>query len=237
MRIPDWSRIFKISCLCRSMSFTQIIFIFGSYKNFVSMKTFKIMVSGLFIILLFSFRSDSLPKEFSSLLARAKLIFTATEGMTATKCIENEQMNYEYALKYNDKNFEVRYAIRPMDSLLAQYDRGKKNGDLVIHPNKLGISLFEATLLNIGIGGENSGELPKYSFFDSAAVKSEFNADWGATAFVNIGKQFGGKKYKYCMVIFIHKDFVGDAYFFYVSDKKEGMSDLMEKPFHSLRFM
>jgi len=201
------------------------------------MKASKIMASGLLIILLASFRSDSLPKEFSSLLDRAKLIFTPTEGMIATKCIENEQMNYEYALKYNDNNFEVRYAIRPMDSLLAQYEREKTKGALVINPNKWSISAFEATLLNIAIGGENSGELPKYSFFDSAAVKSEFNADWGATAFVNIGRQFGGEKYKYCNVIIIHKDFVGDAYFFYVSDKKEGMSDLMEKPFHSLRFM
>jgi hypothetical protein len=201
------------------------------------MKVSKIITSGFLILLFFSLKSDSLPKEFSNLLQRTKLIFTPTEGMIETKCIKNEQMNYDYALKYKDKNFEVRYAIMPMDSLLAQYERGKKKGDLVIHPNKLSVSLFEATLLNIGISGTNSGELPKYSFFDSTAVKSEFNADWGATAFVNLGKEFGGKKYKYCMVIIIHKDFVGDACFFYVSDKKESMSELMKKPFHSLRFM
>jgi len=156
--------------------------------------------------------------------------------MVETDCIQNNQMNYEFVLKYPDKNFEVRYAIRPMDSALAQYDRAKKRGAVMVHPNNWSKAGFQATLLNIEMGGLSCGIIPEINYFDSSAVKKEFNADWGATAFVNLGKEFGGQTFKYCIAVIIHKNFVGDAYFFYVSDNKDNISELMEKPFHSLRF-
>jgi len=185
-----------------------------------------------FILVLSSCKSDKLPKEFTDLLNRAKLDFIETEGMIETKCIENRQMNYEYALKLPNKNFEVRYAIRPMDSLLIQYNKD----NMKIHPNKWSEGGYEATLLNIGIGGLESGILPQITYFDSTAVKKEFNADWGATAGVQLGKEFGGQIFKFCVAVIIHKDFVGDAYIFYLSDNKDELRTLMEKPFHSLKF-
>ncbi len=200
------------------------------------MNALKLFTVGFFITLLTSFSSDKLPKDFSDLLDRAHLTFIRPDGMNETKCIENRQMNCEYALKYPDKKFEVRYAIRPMDSELENYDITKKRGDLIIHPNKVSKTVFEATLLNIGLGGSASGQLPNITYFDSSAVKKEFNADWGATAFVNLGPEFGGQVYKYCIAVIIHKDFIGDGYFFYVSDSKEKIGDLMDNAFHSLKF-
>lgn len=197
----------------------------------------KFIVSGFALLFLLSFKSDKLPKDFSELLTRAKITFIRTEGMVETKCIENRQMNYEYALKLKDKNFEVRYAIRPMDVRLNEYDETKKKkNEMMIHPNNWSQPLFQTTLLNIGIGGSETGNLPNITYFDSTAVRHEFNADWGATAFVNLGPEFGGNTYKYCIAVTIHKDFVGDAYFFYVSDNKDDIGRLMEKPFHSLKF-
>jgi hypothetical protein len=195
----------------------------------MGMKTKNIIMGALFLVLT-SFSSDNLPKEFTDLLARANLTFTRPTDLIETNCIENRQMNYEYALKHPNKSFEVRYAIRPMDWKLENY---KKEGG--IHPNKVSVSLFQATLLNIGIDGTASGQLPGIGYFDSTAVKKEFNADWGASAFVNIGKQFG-QDYKYCLAVTIHKNFVGDAYFFYVSDNKDEISKLMDPSFHSLKF-
>lgn len=181
-------------------------------------------------------QTDTLPAGFTQLLARTKLAFIRPKGMTPTPCVENEQMNYEYALKLPEHNFEVRYAIRPMDSLLVNFEDRVKAGETMIDPNKLSVSLLQATLLNIGLGGPASGELPDISYFDKDAVREEFGADWGAVAFVQPGPEFGGTTFKYCLTVIIHKDFVGDAYFFYVSDSKEYMSDWVDIAFHSLKF-
>lgn len=195
----------------------------------------------VFSILLLSARTliaqnDTLPPGFSQLLARTRLAFLHPEGMMQVACIENGQMNYEYALKLPDHNFEIRYAIRPMDSLLIHHQNEVKNGATAIHPNKWAGAVFNATLLNISAGGPNSGNLPEVSTFPPEAVTEEFGADWGAVAFVLLGPEFGGTTYKYCLAMTIHRDNVGDAYIFYLSDDNQTMSELMEKPFHALRF-
>ena len=197
------------------------------------MNKIKPFGTGLLLLVLTSFTSDNLPKTFTDLLDRANLTFQKPAGLEETKTIENRQMNYEYAIKYLKKKFEVRYAIRPLDDLLRDYkekEKNKKPGDINIHPNKLYSSLLQVTTLNI-----SGGQLPEVTLFDKQAVKQEFNADWGATTFVEVGEEFG-QKYKYCMIVAIHKDNLGDAYFFYLSDSKDGFDELMNPAFHSLKF-
>lgn len=197
------------------------------------MHKIKTFGTGLLFLVLTSFASDNSPKTFTDLLDRANLTFQKPTGFEETKIIENRQMNYEYAIKYSKKNFEVRYAIRPLDDLLHDYEdkeKNKKPGDINIHPNKFYSSLLQATTLNI-----SGGQLPEVIEFGKEAVKKEFNADWGATTFVEVGKEFG-QKYKYCMIVAIHKDNLGDAYFFYLSDTKDGFNELMKPAFHSLKF-
>jgi hypothetical protein len=196
----------------------------------INIKTFG---AGLLLLVLTSFTSDNLPKKFTDLLERANLIFEKPAGLEETKIIQNRQMNYEYAVKYPKNNFEVRYAIRPLDKLLHYYEemeKNKKPGDENIHPNKLYSKLLQVTTLNI-----SDGQLPEITVFDKDAAKEEFNADWGATTFVEVGKEFG-QKYKYCMIVAIHKDNSGDAYFFYLSDTKDGFKELMNAAFYSLKF-
>jgi len=197
------------------------------------MNKIKLFSTGLIFLILTSFTSDSLPKTFTDLLDRASLTFQKPVGLEETKIIENRQMNYEYAIKYPKKRFEVRYAIRPLDNLIHDYEEKEKNknpGDINIHPNKLYSSLLQVTALNI-----SGGQLPEIIVFDKEAVKQEFNADWGATTFVEVGKEFG-QKYKYCMIVAIHKDNIADAYFFYLADSKDDFDKLMDPAFHSLKF-
>ena len=188
---------------------------------------------GLLLLVLTSFTSDNLPKTFTDLLDRGNLTFEKPTGLVETKTIKNRQMNYEYAIKYPKNKFEVRYAIRPLDNLLRDYEEKEKNkrpGDINIHPNKLYSSLLQVTTLNI-----SGGQLPEVTVFDKQAVIQEFNADWGATTLVEVGKEFG-QNYKYCMTVAIHKDNFADAYFFYLSDTKDAFGELMNPAFHSLRF-
>lgn len=197
------------------------------------MNSFKTLGIILICFVLTSFTSDSLPKTFTDLLDRANMSFVKPIGLEETTPIENTEMNYEYALKYPKKRFEVRYAIRPLDNLLLEYEENEKNkesGAIYIHPNKLYSSLLQVTALNI-----SGGQLSEVIEFDKEAVKQEFNADWGATTIVGVGEEFG-QDYKYCMIIALHKDNVADAYFFYLFDTKKGFDDLIKPAFHSLKF-
>ncbi len=197
------------------------------------MKTSRILAAGMLFLILTSFKSDKLPKTFQKLLDRAGMMFEMPEGFEETKPIDNVQMNYEYALKIPGKKLEVRYAVRPMDNFMKEYEEfqeNKKEGDMMISPNKLYNSLMQATLMNI-----SGGQLPQIDPFDKDAVKEEFNADWGATAFVPLEKEFG-QDYQFCLMVALHKDNLGDAYYFFLSDTKEGFEELMAGSFHSLKF-
>lgn len=185
------------------------------------------------LIVLVSFKSDNLPVNFTALLDRAQLTFTPPEGMVEVPIVKNGQMNYEYALKSKDKAFEIRYTIRPLDSMLMRYaeqEKNKKPGDVNLSPNTLHTTAFMATIMNI-----SGGKLPQIKEFDAGAVKNEFSADWGATTFCQPVREFAGE-YKYCMAITIHKDNVADAYCFFLSGNQENYQTLLAGAFHGLRF-
>lgn len=170
---------------------------------------------------------------FDNLLQRSALSFIQPPGFDSIGITENSAMEYEYALKHRSKNFEVRYAIRPLDTLLQQYqdkEQNKQPGDINLNPNNLYATLLKTTTLNI-----SNDYLPEMVVFDKAAVKEEFNADWGGTTYVEVGKEFG-KGYKYCMIVAIHKDNVADAYLFFLSDNADNFNDIMLDAFHSLKF-
>lgn len=197
------------------------------------MKSNKLFLFIVGLIIFISYSFSLKPDQFRELLTRSELIFTQPENFTAVEIIDQNKMQYEYALKHNIKNFEVRYAIRPLDELIKTYEKKEKNkkeGDINIHPNKLYETLLQSTTMNI-----SGGYLPEIVVFDSLAVRQEFNADWGATTYVEVGNAFGAN-YKYCITVAIHKNNVADAYFFFLSDNTENFDDVMLSAFHSLKF-
>lgn len=161
-----------------------------------------------------SFAQDSTsvdPWSFESLLDSTNMTFEIPEGLIEIDPIENRQMNYEKAYKHPTERFEVRYAIRRHDMGIYK-------------------SIFEMTVLNI-----SGGQLPEYTPFGSQAVKSEFGADAGATVMVQVGEEFG-QDYKYCLLVYIFKQGLGDAYMFYLADDNTVISKHMDAIFHALRF-
>lgn len=143
-------------------------------------------------------------------------------------------MLYQYALKFPDKDFEVRYAVRPLDSIVNEYNnwlKNKKAGSARIDPNKMHAAAFFAIMMNIS-GGSRP---PQIKPFDSIAVKKEFHADWGATGVCVAGGDFA-KGYKYCEAVAIHKDNVGDAYYFYLSNDVSYYQTLIVPMFYAMRF-
>jgi hypothetical protein len=81
----------------------------------------------------------------------------------------------------------------------------------------------------------SGGQLPEYSTFNPEAVQKEFGADYGATVMVEVGEEFG-QDYVYCLLVFIHKKGIGDAYIFYLADEPQLIPELMKPLFHSLKF-
>jgi hypothetical protein len=65
--------------------------------------------------------------EFSGMLSECGINFSIPPNTIECAIIENDDMNYEYALKLKDKDFEVRYAIRPIATGNTRMTRsGKK---------------------------------------------------------------------------------------------------------------
>jgi len=189
---------------------------------------------GLIVILTTILSSNAIGQnleEFKSQLVDCGMNVTIPSGFVESKIIENDDMGYEYAIKYPDKDFELRYATRPIKYKIYSNDSLKKEiEDQIPFRNSQYGTILETIVLNI-TGGVDY----KIQAFDKDAVKKEFNADWGATIFVNLNSDFG-KGFKYCMIVAIHKDDVADAYYFYLANSKENFSENMNPLFHTLKF-
>lgn len=196
----------------------------------------RFFASCAIIVLFLSLVADPLPAHFVSLLSRAAMTFDPPDSLLEAEIQSNSQMNYEYALDYPDKHFEVRYAVRPLDSMLARYHQDtaqKTPGSFSADPNKLHNALLQATLLNVF-----GGHLPQIKAFPPETVKKEFNADWGGVASGRPASTFG-LGFQFCLVVAIHKDNAGDAYYFYLADStitQPEFSRLLKPIFHALRF-
>lgn len=169
--------------------------------------------------------------EFTETISNCGMTFTLPLKLVDSKVVNNDDMEYDYALKYKDKDFEVRYAIRPI--LLNKYSSAAEQKEMESQKafrNSQYRIILETIILNITGGVDH-----KIQEFDPQAVKTEFNADWGATTFVELNSGFG-KGFKYCMIVAIHKKDKADAYYFYMSNSKENFSENMDPLFHTLRF-
>ena len=195
------------------------------------MKRLKPVLLFVLFTGLSAFASDNIPTLFANRMDRAKMSFTQPDNYTSVPVIVNGQMSYLYALKYPDRKFEIRYSVTPLDSLFIQYEAMKKAGSVITTgPNQLYSGAFMATVMNL-----SGGVMPSIREFPKQAVLNEFNADWGATCIFHVTGAFG-EGYNTCMAVAIHKDNLGDAYIFYLSDNGQNYQDLLEPAFHALKF-
>lgn len=202
------------------------------FMKHITLPGLRFSLLAVCALLFASFAITDLPKTFTDLLSRADMVFESPDSLVATPVIYTRAMSYEYAVKYPDRNFEVRYAVRPADNLWREYEQNKKNikkGDISTNPDSTFLSAFETIILNV------SGGLPKITEFDKVAVKNEFNADWGGTVAIKPRKEFG-QQYNYCMIVALHKSRKGEAYIFFLSDSTQGFNQMVAPVFHSLRF-
>jgi hypothetical protein len=172
--------------------------------------------------------------NFNTLLSENHLVFEKPEKFTETETFENEDMYYDYALKYDLDSFEVRYTIFPLHTLLEDYQKSLEDPNTsTLHPNKYHTSLFMANILNVSQSGMEN--MPGIIDFPEEAVKKEFGADYGGTSFFSANSEFG-KDYKYCLMMVILKKDVADVYISFLSNNKEKFEEYMLLAFHAIKF-
>ncbi len=196
------------------------------------MKAKKIFILSVILITVSNFIYAQNLADFKSLLQNCGMNFEKPSDLAEAELTYNADMLYEYALKNADEEFEVRYSIRPITKKAYENDAAKEELEKSKDFRNSGYEkVLKAILFNI------SGTQARFGPFDENAVKSEFNADWGATTMVPLDpKREFGKGYKYCMVVALHKKDVADAYYFYLANSQEKFRTNVQPIFHALRF-
>jgi hypothetical protein len=169
--------------------------------------------------------------EFEALVKESGMTLNIPESFVESPIVANKNMDYEYAVKYPDKDFILRFSIRPIQSKVYPNDSVKKAVERNI---KVRNTTYEANMKSV-LYAISGGYDYEFKAFDKTAAKDEFNADWGAITLVELRSEFG-KGYRFCMVVALHKDSVADAYLFFLSNKQDSFPTGMRPLFHSLRF-
>jgi len=170
-------------------------------------------------------------EEFQKQAAKSGLQFKMPSGYKIKEIKENRDLQYSFAIINSEGTMEVRYSLFPMQQMLEEYEKSKKDPNVImINPNKLYVGLMTANGMNM-----TNGIMPNIGDFPTEAVKKEFNADYGGNSFFEFNCEFG-KGYKYGQFVCLHKENVADVIITFMSNDRYTHSDLMNIPFHSLTF-
>jgi hypothetical protein len=168
-----------------------------------------------------SVRKSPIDLPFDTLLSQCQLDFKMPKDFKPTAVKKFENGFYQYAIKH-ESGFEIRYYIKPFSSFYGT--------DTLFERNKMTLRFFLS--MNYDISGTAlSGEFDE---FPKAAVKYEFNADYGATSAFKPNDDFG-KGFEMCSTVTLRKDDVGEVIIFYmISDRKQ--EPIMKRNFTIMKF-
>jgi len=169
--------------------------------------------------------------EFKSSMDSIGLVYELPTGFKSALVRGNGDLYYQFAIINEDSTMEVRYTIFPIKQNLLEYEKLLKDlGTVMIHPNKMYTGIIQANMLNMtGWKDYQIGAFPK------DAVNEEFNADVGGSCFFQFDCEFG-KGYKYGHFVYLHKNNIADVIITYMDNDKAKHNELMNGPFHSLKF-
>jgi hypothetical protein len=172
--------------------------------------------------------NGSLPVLFQSKLDQAKMQFVKPEGLIEAPLINKPSLHYEYALKVPKGDVEIRYSIWPLTKdLFDVYDsRQKKDGDSVLHPNKIH-KLIAASAISKISGGINPQGV-NLKPLKQENVRKDFNADIGYMYSGPIASPFGQYN-TFSFIVILHKDNIADAYIIYLFKDEDTMLESFAK--------
>ena len=209
------------------------------------MKTLRLIVILLFTTAIGSAQAiDSAKIKFDKVLAEGRMTFNMPGGAIAVPVLKNMQMHYEYAITYPNKAIEIRYSVAPYSNLRNALIKYQKAGDTTeVFDKKLDqMSKVNVLVIAQNVGGTGHDTTIRFRSYPAEALKKDFNANWGGAAFINVKNTSFATDYKFCMMVFLHKDNAGDAYIMYLGNNARDVSELIKETvvpvggFNALRF-
>lgn len=180
--------------------------------------------------------------RFYKLLNQTGLTFKSPLGAIKTPVVKNTEVAYNYAVKYPTRNMEIRYLVVPYTG--KPMKTGKTADSKII--GTIDTAIIKkvdgyAKKLATKAGGGVEDKSIQVGGFAPEQAKKEFNADRMTYWMIPVKNNSFGTSYKFCNMVAIHKDNVGDAYIFYLSNS---IQDLMKNfkeigpynVYYSLRF-
>ncbi len=154
----------------------------------------------------------ALPAAFQKKLDDGKLTFTKPQGAVEVPLVANNGLAYQYALKFTDKNVEVRYFIMPLgkDLFDAYEQREKVPGDTILYPNKMFLRVPVIIYNKIAEGKLNINQIKLQPM-----TPREQGAEHGFMFAGPVGPTFG-QQYTFGFYAMMHKDFAADVYVLYL---------------------
>ncbi len=169
--------------------------------------------------------------DFKAYIDPIGLQFSMPEGYKEAPVFENRDLWFAFAMKDTNADFEVRYSVWPLKPALEDYKKCQQDTNCVmVHPNVFYRGRIQSNVLNM-----TGGRSMMSDAFPKDAVKREFNADVGGSAFFEFSCGFG-KGYAFGQAVYLHKDNVADVIITFMSNDKKTHSELMMKSFHALSF-
>lgn len=186
-----------------------------------------ILINFLFISSLTFSQDSKALKSFQKILKEHNLIFDMPDGYSETKVKSNIDLGYLYAIKHNSAKLEIRYTLFSIKTVI---EKNKTSGGVTTDPNRAYPVMVSTHQLNLS--GGNEYQVTRFAPED---VQGEFLADDGGTTYFPLDSEFG-EGYENCVMVFLHRQNIADAYILYLFDDPEVYQSNAENAFYALTF-
>lgn len=165
---------------------------------------------------------DSTQKtSFDDILNKYSLQLNIPENFSEISIKDNPDIKYQYALKHDSLDFEIRFLVTDINTTLDLPD------------DKRSLSLFTSIVLNAS--GNVLPDIPKIQELGSGLAKVEYNADWVANSSFYAKSTFS-KGFDINSVIALRKNDVAEVYIFFLFSDREKGATLVSKLATCLKF-
>ncbi len=192
--------------------------------NLISLRGF-ILAIGL--CLTSGVQASQATTSFNNLLDEAGMTFDQPRDYAPIEIQPSELFPYEFALKRNNNNMEVRYSIRPLARIEIDYEDPHNAAP---EPNHIFTMMFTAL-----IGQLSSGGSTPHREFRLEEAKQKFNADWAALSVFDVEQSYSDQ-YQQAFLLAMHKNNLSDAYMVILFNDYSEIKPQLDTVMRSLRF-
>ena len=187
----------------------------------------KLLLAVVCSLVVLPVAAGELIASFSKLSKEAELIFAPPADLQEIPAVPMPYFHFSKAYKHKKLALEVRYAIRPLSRIDIDY---VDPHGLRPEPGSVFPMVFTALVGRFS----KRADAPNHPYIPEQA-KSLFNANWATAAQFEPSKN-AMSKYKWALLLAIHKNKRGDAYTLFLFDDPKVVKKTINKMVNALRF-